>query len=127
MTGIQNISSHKGLIVWQKSMRLVVNLYEITEKFPREEIFGITSQMRRAAVSIPSNIAEGRSRGSRKDFCNFLRIANGSAAELETQIEIAEQLIKTKHLNFSEIKELLTEVRKMLNAMISKMSVPKSQ
>ena len=108
-------------------MRLVVNLYEITEKFPREEIFGITSQMRRAAVSIPSNIAEGRSRGSRKDFCNFLRIANGSAAELETQIEIAEQLIKTKHLNFSEIKELLTEVRKMLNAMISKMSVPKSQ
>ena len=126
MTTDKYISSHKDLIVWQKSMRLVICIYEITEKFPKEEIFGLTSQMRRAAVSIPSNTAEGRSRGSRKDFCNFLRIANGSAAELETQIEIAEQLIKIKHLNFSEIKELLTEVRKMLNVMISKMSIPKS-
>ena len=126
MVNALNISSHRGLIVWQKPMQLVIDLYEITEKFPKEEIFGLTSQMRRAAISIPSNIAEVRSRGTRKDFCNFLRIANGSAAELETQIEIAEQLIKTKHLDFLKMKELLTEIRKMLSTMISKMSVPKT-
>jgi four helix bundle protein len=122
MTTDKNIFSHKDLIVWQKSMRLVVCIYEITEKFPKEEIFGLTSQMRRAAVSIPSNIAEGRCRSTRKDFSQFLRIAFGSAAELDTQIEIAEQLPKTKNISFSKEKELLDEIRKMLNVMISKMS-----
>lgn len=86
------IESYENLIVWQKSMDLVTAIYELTRQFPKEEVFGLTSQMRRAAVSIPSNIAEGSRRGSRKDFRNFLLIAYGSGAELETQIKIAKRL-----------------------------------
>jgi len=78
----EEIKSYKDLVVWQKSMNLVVDIYKITENFPREEVFGLTSQMRRCAISIPSNIAEGRGRGTRKDFAQFLRIALGSADEL---------------------------------------------
>src|SRR3989338_6281777 len=98
-----SIHSHKDLIVWQKGIDLSKKIYILTEKFPREEIYGITSQMRRAAISIPSNIAEGRSRGTRKDFVQFLRIAIGSASELETQIEIAKNLPQTKNLSYQEI------------------------
>lgn len=90
------IHSHKNLIVWQKGIELTKQVYLITDKFPREEIYGITSQMRRSAVSIPSNTAEGRSRGTRKDFVQFLRIAMGSASELETQIEIAKNFHRPK-------------------------------
>src|SRR3989338_6893095 len=95
------IHSYKVLIVWQKSVDLVVAVYELTDKFPREEIFCLSSQMKRAAVSIPSNIAEGRFRSTRKDFTNFLRIAYASGAELETQIEIARRLPKTKQLDYT--------------------------
>ena len=104
------IHSHKDLIVWQKAIELSKKTYLLTEKFPKEEIYGITSQMRRAVVSIPSNIAEGRSRGTRKDFIQFLRISLGSASELETQIEIAKQLPDTKHLFYDEVENLLSEV-----------------
>ncbi|GBE16634.1 hypothetical protein BMS3Abin15_00456 [bacterium BMS3Abin15] len=117
----KRINSYKDLIVWQKSIILVRNVYELTENFPKEEIFGLTSQMRRAAVSIPSNIAEGRFRGTTKDFVQFLRIAYGSGAELETQIEISKQLIKTKNLDYSSAEALLQEIMKMLNAMIHKL------
>jgi len=86
------IHSHKDLTVWKRSMELVLAVYVLTENFPRTEIYGLTSQMRRCAVSIPSNIAEGRSRGTRRDYLQFLRISLGSAAELETQIEISKQL-----------------------------------
>ena len=86
------IHSHKDLTVWKRSMELVLAVYVLTENFPRTEIYGLTSQMRRCAVSIPSNIAEGRSRGTRKDYLQFLRVSLGSAAELETQIEISKQL-----------------------------------
>lgn len=116
------IKGYKELIVWQKSIRLSVALYKLTKKFPREDIYGLTSQMRRSAVSIPSNIAEGRMRGTRKDFLSFLRIAYGSGAELETQIEIAENIYASEHLDFSEINTLLLEIMKMLNAMIRKMN-----
>ena len=102
--------SYRDLIVWQRAIELVVELYAITEKFPREELFGITSQMRRAAVSIPSNIAEGRSRGTKADYLNFLRTANASGAELETQIEISKRLPKTKTLDYSKVDKLLDEV-----------------
>ena len=88
------INSYRELIVWQKSIELVVAVYNLTAKFPKEEAYGLTSQMRRSAVSIPSNIAEGRSRGTKKDFTQFLRISYGSGAELETQIIIAKKLLK---------------------------------
>ena len=78
------ILSHRDLLVWQKSVELVVEIYKLTENFPKSEIYGTTSQMRRAAVSIPSNIAEGKSRGTRKDFRHFLLNSFGSGAELET-------------------------------------------
>lgn len=117
------ISSYKDLLVWQKGIVVCEKVYIITEKFPREEIYGLTSQMRRAAVSIPSNIAEGRNRGTRKDFIQFLRIALGSTSELETQIEIARKLPQTNKLSYEEIAILLEEVSKMLTSMIKKLSI----
>ena len=90
-----------------------------TNKFPREEIYGLTSQMRRSAISIPSNIAEGKRRGTRKDYCQFLVVAYGSGAELETQIEIAKMLSFGKNLNYDTIDKLIEEVMKMLNKLIS--------
>ena len=86
------IESYENLIVWQKSMDLVANIYKLTENFPKEEIYGLTSQMKKASVFIPSNIAEDSRRSSRKDFRNFLLNAYGSGAELETQIKIAKRL-----------------------------------
>jgi four helix bundle protein len=112
------IHSYRDLIVWQKSIGLVLEVYFLTENFPKEEIYGLVSQMRRSAISIPSNIAEGRFRGTKKDFVQFLRIAYGSGAELETQIEISKRLPKTKKINYSKAESLLMEVMKMLNAMI---------
>ena len=100
-------------------MESVVAVYELTEKHPRSEIYGLTSQTRRSAVSIPSNIAEGRRRFSRKDYCNFLIIAYSSGAELETQIEIAKRLPFGKTLDFNQVDVLLEEVMKMLNKIIS--------
>ena len=120
------IHSYSELIVWQKAKDLAVNVYELTEKFPKEEIYGLISQMRRFAVSIPSNITEGRTRGTRKDFLQFLRIAHGSCSELETQVEIAKRWSRTKNLDFSRIENLLLEVGKMLALMIRKMN-PKVQ
>lgn len=112
------INTYKDLIVWQRSMEVVVEIYKLTDQYPREEIYGLTSQIRRAAVSIPSNIAEGRSRGTKKDFVQFLRIAYASGAELETQIEITKRLPKTMGLDYMKVDSLLLEVMKMLNKMI---------
>ena len=112
------INSYKDLLVWQRSIELVGEIYQVTEFFPREEVYGLTNQIRRSAVSIPSNIAEGRYRGTKNDFLHFLRIAYGSGAELETQIIIAKRLDKTSKLNYARIDSLLLEVMKMLNVMI---------
>ena len=112
------ITSYKDLIVWQRAMELVKAIYKLTENFPKSEIYGLTSQMRRAAVSIPSNIAEGKMRGTSKDYRHFLLNAYGSGAELETQIEIAKQLCFGRNVDFNESSELLEEVMKMLNALI---------
>jgi four helix bundle protein len=86
------IKDHRDLIVWQKAMDLVEMIYCTTKAFPREEIYGLTSQLRRAAVSIPSNIAEGNGRNSTRDYIHFLGMAYGSVKEAETQILIAERL-----------------------------------
>ncbi len=100
-------------------MELVIAVYSITEYYPKSELYGLTSQTRRAAVSIPSNIAEGRMRGSKKEFHQFLIIAYGSGAELETQIEIAKRIYFDKNLNFYIVDNLLLETMKMLNKMLS--------
>lgn len=109
------IESYKDLIVWQKSMELVVAVYDLTGKFPKSEMYGLTSQMRRAVISIPSNIAEGRRRSSRRDFRSFLLNAFGSGSELETQVEIAKRLEFGKELDYSKVDNLLDEIMKMLN------------
>ncbi len=112
------IKTYKDLIVWQKSIELVIKIYELTALFPKEEIYGLTSQIRRAAISIPSNIAEGKMRGSEKDYRRFLLIAFGSGAELETQIEIAKKLPLIKNLNYNIVDLLLEEIMKILNVLI---------
>ncbi len=113
------VLSYKDLIVWQKSVNLATQIYEISEKFPKSELFNLTSQIRRASSSIPSNIAEGRMRGTRKDYRHFLFNAYGSGAELETQICIVKTLSFGKNLNFEGITSDLEEVMKMLNKMIN--------
>lgn len=113
------INSYKDLIVWQKSVELVVEIYKLTEKFPKTEVYGLTSQMKRSAISIPSNIAEGRRRGSRKDFNHFIVIAYGSGAELETQLEIAKRLHFGENLGYNKADGLLLEVMKILNKILS--------
>lgn len=102
---------YEELIAWQKGMDLCTRLYQVTGSFPKQEQFGITSQMRRCAVSIPSNIAEGHNRSSSKEFKNFLYIAKGSGAELATQIEIAHRL---KYISDATALLLLQETNEVL-------------
>ncbi len=111
------IHSYKELIVWQRSMDLVIEVYSLTEKYPKTEIYGLVSQSRRCSVSIPSNIAEGRRRGTKKDFRQFLIIAYASGAELETQLELAKRLKFANEIDFLRAESLLLEVMKMLNKM----------
>jgi len=110
----------KSLIVWQKSMDLADKVFQLTKKFPRDELYGLTSQMRRAAVSIPSNIAEGSRRSSKKDYAQFLRIASGSAVELETQILLAQKWYPSAV--GPTILPLVSEIEKMLSAMLRKLN-----
>ena len=114
--------SYRDLTVWKRGIQLVTAVYELTEGFPREEVYGLTSQMRKASISIPSNIAEGRSRGTGKDYLQFLRTAFASGAELETQIEISKRLPSTKNCVFTTVDLLLAEVMKMLNAMLKNLN-----
>lgn len=115
------ITTYKELVVWQKAMELVKEIYLLTERFPEDELYGLASQMQRAAVAIPSNIAEGYLRGHRKEYIQFLSVSLGSAAELETQILICNSLNKFSNLDFSKSDSLLTEVMKMLFVMIRRM------
>ncbi len=109
------ILSHKDLEVWQKAMDLVESVYSLTKDFPKEEIYGLTSQMRRSAVSIPSNIAEGHSKKSTREFIRYVNIASGSAAELETQLLISKRLGYVRDDSFKRVLESLNAVGKMLN------------
>ena len=113
------MQSYKDLIVWQRSVQLVTAVYRLTEIFPKSEMFGLTSQMRRAAVSIPSNIAEGFARKHRLEYIQFLRISFGSGAELETQILLAENLGFTKTKETETVRATLDETMRMLNKLIS--------
>ena len=110
------LRNHKDLDVWKKSMTLVLDTYKMSKSFPKSEIYGLASQMRRSAVSIPSNIAEGAARKSRKEFNQFLYIALGSLAELETQIIIACQLGYIEKIQSFE--EDIRDIKQMLNGLI---------
>lgn len=106
---------YKNLIVWQKAVELVQAVYELTSYYPKSEQFGIIAQMRSAAISIPSNIAEGSRRISKKDFKRFLKISFGSGAELETLLGIAKTLPFSNGLNYTKTDNLLDEVMRILN------------
>ena len=112
---MDRIRTHRDLNVWKEAIDLAKGIYSLTKGFPREEIHGLVSQMRRAAVSIPSNIAEGAARSSRKDFIRFLYVALGSLAELETQLLLSRELGFTES---SEIDEAVDRIRKMLIGLI---------
>ena len=109
----------KELIVWQKSINLVTEIYRITEKFPSNEIYGLTSQLRRASVSVPSNIAEGNTRRSKADYLQFLRIARGSCSEIETQIIISKNLEFIDDNTFETLILNIIEISKMINGLIN--------
>ena len=117
-----NMASYKELVVWQKSYHLVLTVYEITKSFPKEELFGLSSQMRRCAVSVPSNIAEGNTRNGKKEHLQFFRIAYGSGAELETQLLLAKDLKYISESIFKEVEQELQEVMRMLNKLIATLS-----
>lgn len=118
-----NIKSYKDLIVWQKAMTLVREVFTLTAKFPSSELYGIISQIRRSAISIPSNIAEAFGRRSLKSSAQFYSIALGSALELETQLLIARDLKMTDLRYFKPSEDLLLEVCKMLNSMTGKLKL----
>lgn len=115
------VRSYKELIVWQRSIELATATYRLTSTFPKHEQFGLISQMQRASISIPSNIAEGRCRRTKKDFTRFLHIAYGSGAEIETQMLIAQQLGYGEAIHFKEVQSLLDETMKMLNSMLHRL------
>lgn len=116
------LTSYKDLIVWQKSIDLVLETYRLTDHFPTSEQYGLTSQMRRAAVSIPSNIAEGYSRKHRQEYIQFVKIAFGSGAELETQLIIAMKLGFVRSDQAKIAEQLLNEVMKMLNKLVASLN-----
>ncbi len=111
------IKSYRDLRVWQSGMELVVMVYEISEKFPSKEIYGLTSQIRRAAVSVPSNIAEGHTRESTKEYLHHLSIAQASLAEVETQIEIAFRLKYCSQQELDHIQTNCSALGKQLYAL----------
>ena len=104
----------KELIVWQKSRYLVKDIYKLTQKFPADEKFGLTQQIRQSAVSIPSNIAEGSGRGTNKDFSHFIDIANGSAFEMETQLYLALDLEYISQPEFEEVLKKTLDVERLI-------------
>ena len=113
------VRSYKDLVAWQKSMDLVAAVYRASQGFPKEEIFGLVSQIRRAAVSVPSNIAEGHARTSKKEFQYFLSNARGSLAELETQLTIAHQLAYIDETGINQLLDRLGEVGRIVNGLLA--------
>lgn len=118
----QNTRSYKDLVVWQKGISLAKVVYGLTKAFPSEEKFGLVSQMRRAAVSIPSNIAEGQARHTTGEFVQFISHAEGSTAELDTQVILAVELNFCAKKDAVPAYELIDEIRRMLNALRRKLA-----
>ena len=113
--------SYRDLLVWQKSLALCVQIYKVCEAFPKSELYGLADQMKRAAVSVPSNIAEGQGRQHIREFLHFVSVANGSLAELDTQRIIAENLTFVSPEASASLDERITEVRKMLYMLRAKL------
>ncbi len=111
------VKSYRELVVWQKAMDLAESVYKLTSAFPREEVYGLTAQTRRSAVSVASNIAEGQGRRSTRDFLNFLSIARGSLCEMETQVLLAERLGYLKGRNGSGLLDQAAEVGRLINGL----------
>ena len=109
---------YRQLIAWQKSMRLVGSVYELSKRFPKEEVYGLTSQVRRAAVSVPSNIAEGQGRDSTREFLHHLSIAYGSLMEVETQVLIAEDLGYLEKQEVMDFLERSAEMGRIVNGLM---------
>ncbi len=115
--------TYRDLIVWQKSMGLVTEIYRFSQDFPQSEVFGLSAQLRRSAVSIPSNIAEGYGRNSTQEYLRFLRISCGSLYELQTQLESAANLEYFTENVFHQLSKLSQEIEKMLNSLIRKLQI----
>ena len=114
----KEIKTYKDLIAYQKAYKLALNIYKYTNLFPKTEIYGLVSQMRRSAISIPSNIAEGYRRKSRKEYIQFLSIAYGSSGELETQISLSHDLAMLSESDFIDLQSLNEDVSKLLYKLI---------
>lgn len=115
------MSHFRKILVWQKSIILVTKIYKATSAFPKEEMFGLTSQIRRSSVSVPSNIAEGSGRETTKDFLRFLYISLGSIFEMQTQLEIAKNITYIKEEEFNNLYEDSREIERMLASLIRKL------
>jgi four helix bundle protein len=113
------VKTHRDLLAWQKGMALAKAVYEATKAFPKEELFGLTSQIRRAAVSVPANIAEGSGRGSTKEFLQFLMIARGSLAEVETLLLLAKDLSMVSGEAFAKLEILINEISALIGGLIA--------
>ena len=111
--------NYEDLVVWQKSMSLVRNIYQLTKSFPKEEVYGLTSQIRRAAFSILLNIAEGQGRKSKKEFTQFLMIARGSAYELNTALLLARDLSYLKENQYLWLRQQINEITKMMSGLLN--------
>ena len=120
------VKYYRDLQVWQKGIELVKEIYLLTKQFPKEEIYGLSSQIRRASVSIPSNIAEGQARKNTDEFRQFLYIALGSLAEVDTQLELPIQLSYLSQNDIHKTANLVLELRKMLYSLINKLPKKKS-
>lgn len=117
-----HIQSYKDLLIWQKGVALVKSVYLLCEQLPKEEVYGLQSHMKRAAISIPSNIAEGYGRNYTQNYVQCLRIARGSLLELETQLIISKELKLVGNKLYQKVQGLITEENKMLNAFIKSIS-----
>ncbi len=122
MMSDQKIKSYRELLVWQKGIALSKEVYKITSKFPKEERYALTDQINRAAISIPSNIAEGQARQHSKEFRQFLYMALGSLAEIDTQLTIAKELEYLNDKDLNGLNEKIVELRKMIGGIISKLT-----
>ena len=121
MEDVNKINSFRDLIIWQKGLDITQEVYLLTKKLPKEELFSLSSQLRRAAISVPSNIAEGKERSTKKDFCQFLHIALGSLAELETQLLLVGRLYPS--IEVEKVISLIHEEQRMVYSMMTKLKI----